>query len=137
MWFLLNLCFAILTCDSTEPPEIVPFNFGIGAVNEGETSMVTCFVKKGDKPVSITWSLKGDVVTSDPDMVTTMLGTQASILTIASVGYRHSGTYTCRATNSAGSVTHSAELLVKGNRGYGWHFGTVSISKLFLIVSLF
>ena len=77
--------------------------------------MVTCFIKKGDKPVSITWSLKGDVVTSDPDMVTTMLGTQASILTISSVGYRHSGTYTCRATNNAGSVTHSAELLVKGN----------------------
>ena len=76
---------------------------------------MACFIKKGDKPVSITWSLKGDVVTSDPDMVTTMLGTQASILTISSVGYRHSGTYTCRATNNAGSVTHSAELLVKGN----------------------
>ena len=76
--------------------------------------MIMCNIKKGDKPVSITWSLKGDVVSSDPALTTTMLGTQASILTITKVGYRHSGTYTCRATNSAGSQTHSAELLVKG-----------------------
>ena len=76
--------------------------------------MIMCNIKKGDKPVSITWSLKGDVVSSDPALTTTMLGTQASILTITQVGYRHSGTYTCRATNKAGTQTHSAELLVKG-----------------------
>lgn len=98
----------------TEAPEIVPFSFGDAAVNQGETAMITCFVKKGDKPVSLTWSLKGDVISSDPALTTTMLGTQASILTIVSVGYRHSGTYTCRAANTAGTVTHSAELLVKG-----------------------
>ena len=64
--------------------------------------------------MSITWSLKGDVISSDPTMTTTMLGTQGSILSISEVTYRHSGTYTCRATNSAGSQTHSAELLVNG-----------------------
>ena len=103
----------------TEAPEIVPFTFGEGAANQGETAMITCFVKKGDKPVSLTWSLKGDVISSDPALTTTMLGTQASILTIVNVGYRHSGTYTCRAANVAGTVTHSAELLVNGKTTTG------------------
>ena len=98
----------------TEPPAIDPFSFGDGAVNEGQTAVVMCNVKSGDRPVSITWSLKGDIVSSDPSLTTTMLGTQISILTITRVGYQHSGTYTCRATNMAGSITHSAELLVKG-----------------------
>ncbi len=98
----------------TEPPEIVPFSFGADAVNQGEMINIICSIRKGDNPMTITWSLKGDVVSSDPALTTTMLGTQASILTITSVGYRHSGTYTCRATNAAGSQTHSAQLLVNG-----------------------
>ena len=97
-----------------EPPEIVPFSFGEAPVNEGETSVIMCNIKRGDKPVSITWSLKGDVVSSDPALTTSMIGTQISLLTITNVGYRHSGTYTCRATNQAGSVTYSTNLLVNG-----------------------
>ena len=66
-------------------------------------------------PISITWSLKGDIINSDPTLSTTMLGTQASILMISSVDYQHSGVYTCRAENPAGVTTHSAELKVNGN----------------------
>ena len=65
-------------------------------------------------PVTITWSLKGKQVNSGPSITTTQLGRQASILVIASVDYTHIGEYTCRATNQAGSVTHSAELRVNG-----------------------
>ena len=96
-------------------PEIVPFSFGESTVNQGEFAQLTCVVKKGDKPLSITWSLKGDVINSDPTLSTTMLGTQASMLVITSVDYQHSGVYTCRAENDAGITTHSAELLVNGN----------------------
>ena len=96
-------------------PEIVPFSFGESTVNQGEFAQLTCVVKKGDKPLSITWSLKGDVINSDPTLSTTMLGTQASMLVITSVDYTHSGVYTCRAQNPAGVTTHSAELLVNGN----------------------
>ena len=109
-----NLSFA-------EPPEIVPFSFGEAPINQGETTVIICNIKKGDKPVSITWSLKGDVVSFDPALTTSMIGTQMSLLTITNVGYRHSGTYTCRATNEAGSVTHSAELLVNGMINF-WHW---------------
>ena len=72
-------------------------------------------VSKGDHPLSITWSLKGDIVSSDPTLTTTMLGTQASMLVISSVDYQHSGVYTCRAENTAGIAMYSAELKVNGN----------------------
>ena len=65
-------------------------------------------------PISITWSLKGDTVSSDPSLTTTMLGRQASILVISSVDYQHSGVYTCRAENTAGIAMYSAELKVNG-----------------------
>ena len=99
----------------TELPEIVPFNFGDKPINQGEFAQLTCVVRKGDKPLSITWSLKGDIINSGPTLTTTMLGTQASMLVISSVDYHHSGIYTCRAENPAGVTTHSAELLVNGN----------------------
>ena len=98
----------------TELPEIVPFSFGESSVNQGEFAQLTCVVKRGDKPLSITWSLKGDIINSDPTLTTTMLGTQASMLVITSVDYHHSGVYTCRAENPAGIATYSAELLVNG-----------------------
>ena len=98
-----------------EPPEIVPFSFGETAINQGEFAQLTCVIRKGDKPLSITWSLKGDIISSDPAMTTTMLGLQTSILIISSVDYQHSGRYTCRAENPAGISTFSADLLVNGN----------------------
>ena len=99
----------------TEPPEIVPFSFGDKPINQGEFAQLTCVVRKGDHPLSITWSLKGDIVSSDPTLSTTMLGSQASMLVISSVDYHHSGVYTCRAENIAGVSTYSAELKVNGD----------------------
>ena len=98
----------------TEKPEIVPFSFGDKAINQGEFAQLTCVIRKGDHPLSLTWSLKGELVSSGPTLTTTMLGTQASILVISSVDYQHSGIYTCRAENTAGISTYSAELLVNG-----------------------
>ena len=98
----------------TEPPQIVPFSFGHFPVNQGQTAQLMCAVNQGDKPLTITWSLKGDIINSDPTLTTTMIGTQTSILMISSVDYHHSGVYTCRAKNPAGVATHSAELKVNG-----------------------
>ena len=98
----------------TEKPEILPFSFGFDRIDQGKFVQLTCVVSSGDRPLSITWSLKGDIVSSDDTMTTTMLGTQASMLVIQSVDYQHSGTYTCRAANPAGTTTHSAELKVNG-----------------------
>ena len=94
-------------------------------MNEGESVMIMCNIRRGDKPYVVTWHLKGDIVSSDPDLTTTMLGTQASLLTINNVGFRHSGTYTCRAENSAGVSTYSAQLKVNGkhtSEGRHWKY---------------
>ena len=98
----------------TEMPVIVPFTFGRDVVNQGDFVQLTCVITRGDHPLSITWSLKGDIINSGPTLTTTMIGTQTSLLMISSVDYHHSGVYTCRAENPAGITTHSAELKVNG-----------------------
>ena len=42
------------------------------------------------------------LASSDPSITTTMIGTRTSMLMINNVGYRHSGAYSCRASNHAG-----------------------------------
>ena len=98
-----------------EPPRIVPFSFGSAVVDSGDFAQLTCAVSRGDMPITITWSLKGQELNSGPSVTTTMVGTRTSMLIISDVDYTHIGEYTCRATNPAGSVTHSAELNVNGN----------------------
>jgi hypothetical protein len=72
-------------------------------------------VSHGDTPIAITWSLKGDTVSSEPSITTTMIGQRTSILIISAVGYRHSGEYRCNAINDAGMASHSTELKVNGD----------------------
>ena len=98
----------------TEKPAIVPFSFGSETIDQGRFAQLTCVISHGDRPLSITWSLKGDIVSSDDTMTTTMIGQQTSLLMISSVDYQHSGTYTCRAVNPAGVTTYSTELKVNG-----------------------
>jgi hypothetical protein len=92
----------------------VPFTFGTEASNEGDFVQVTCNVKRGDEPLTVSWSLKGDVISSEPSITTSMIGTRTSILMITSVGYRHSGQYTCTAKNAAGVDHFTTELKVNG-----------------------
>ena len=99
----------------TEKPEIIPFSFGKDVVNQEDFVQLTCVITRGDRPLSITWSLKGDLVSSDDTLTTTMIGQQTSLLMISSVDYHHSGVYTCQAKNSAGVSSYSAELKVNGN----------------------
>ena len=97
----------------------MPFSFGAESLNQGEFAQLVCVVRKGDEPIALTWNLKGDVISSDPDLSTTMLGRRTSMLTVSSVNHRHNGVYTCRASNLAGTVSFSADLVVNGNI-LGW-----------------
>ena len=83
-------------------------------MDEGEVAQIICLVSKGDEPLTITWSLQGDVINSEPSISTSQLGTRTSMLSINSVGYRHSGIYMCNAKNRAGTATSSTELKVNG-----------------------
>ncbi len=93
---------------------IGPFSFPADTVDEGTYVQIACSVIKGDEPLKISWSLHGDEISSEPAITTTMIGSRTSILIISGVGYRHSGSYACRATNNAGTDSFSAELKVNG-----------------------
>ncbi len=92
----------------------MPLTFGADVLNEGQFAQVVCIVTQGDEPLSITWSLQGETVSSGPGLSTTTMGARTSMLTVQSVGYRHSGTYTCTAKNKAGSRSQSVDLKVNG-----------------------
>ena len=98
----------------TEPPVLTPMSFGKDVVNEGDYGQLFCSVIRGDPPFSFTWSLHGDIVHTEPGLTTNQMGGRTSILTINSVGYRHSGQYTCTVSNTAGQTSESTQLKVNG-----------------------
>jgi hypothetical protein len=103
----------------------MPLTFGADILDEGQFAQVICIVGKGDEPLTISWSLQGEIVSSEPSLTTSSLGTRTSLLSIQSVGYRHSGTYTCTASNPAGSAAKSVELKVNGKQ----HTSVVTIQR--------
>ena len=117
---------------------MVPMAFASDILDEGEFAQLFCTVRKGDEPLTLSWALKGATISSEPGLTTASLGTRTSMLTINSVGYRHSGTYTCTAKNKAGSSSQTAELKVNGKlleRGIGMrhrrHGYQFSVSRKF------
>ena len=113
--FIDGVCKNCISLLFQEPPKILPLTFGEDVMNEGQFAQVVCIVTKGDEPLTITWALHGQKVSSEAGLTTSKLGTRTSMLTIQSVGYRHSGKYTCTASNLAGSRSQSVVLKVNGN----------------------
>ncbi|XP_071567219.1 Down syndrome cell adhesion molecule 1 isoform X10 [Temnothorax nylanderi] len=104
-------------------PQLAPFTFGDEAANAGEMATVQCAVIKGDLPIDIIWSFNGRVIDiangafdehnyDNPDIVISRSSKRASQLTIESVAARHAGEYSCTASNTAGTATHSSVLSV-------------------------
>ena len=65
--------------------------------------------------MTVTWTFHGNSISSDLDIMITPIGGRGSNLLIMKIGHRHSGIFTCTASNSAGSSSESIELLVNGN----------------------
>lgn len=94
----------------------MPFNFGEDAVNLYDMVSATCTVNKGDMPIDIYWKnleTGRKLFTSDGITIGRMTP-RLSTLSIESVMGRHSGRYTCIASNSAGIANYTAELTVNG-----------------------
>ena len=85
-------------------------------VDEGNFAQLSCIVMSGDEPLTISWTFHGQGISTDLGIAITPLGTRASMLSIASVGHRHSGDYTCSARNDAGVKTETAVLRVNGKK---------------------
>jgi Immunoglobulin domain len=100
------------------PPAITPFTFG--ELSLGERVKVTCSVKRGDMPLSISWMKDRRPIVEhatklDNVDIRDIEDSYSSILAISSVSSRHSGNYTCVARNPAKETTYTAELVVTGN----------------------
>lgn len=93
---------------------MLPFSFGDGPVNAGDSVQVSCSVAKGDKPMSITWSFYGEELSSHMGVTTQMFGDMTNFLSIPSVSPLNRGNYTCIAKNSAGSDSFTSQLMVNG-----------------------
>ncbi|TGZ53114.1 Uncharacterized protein DBV15_05473 [Temnothorax longispinosus] len=99
----------LLTVNS--PPVMSPFSFPANS-QEGSRAQVTCSVTSGDLPIYISWLKDGEPLPSS--LRIEERGAEFfSLLVFKELSSRHSGKYTCVATNSAAKVNHTAELLVK------------------------
>ncbi|KAK9680807.1 hypothetical protein QE152_g38807, partial [Popillia japonica] len=94
------------------PPHITPFDFGSNALNAGESASLYCTVNKGDNPINIEWFLNGKSVADVAGIRVNRYERKMSGLIIDSVTAEHSGRYTCRATNWAGSAYYAAVLAI-------------------------
>ncbi|XP_042906000.1 cell adhesion molecule Dscam1 [Parasteatoda tepidariorum] len=84
-------------------------------LHEGMRTAFTCIVLAGDSPMTIQWlkdgfpinerSLEASIIFAEEGYVST--------LTIKSLAKKHSGNYTCLATNDISTASFSAELNVK------------------------
>lgn len=94
-------------------PIISPFDFD-EAVFYGESIQVMCHIPKGDMPLKITWSFRNQPLNKHDAVKITKLGDRSSVLAIPSATEKHSGNYTCTASNIVASTNHTAILNVQG-----------------------
>ena len=95
----------------------MPFDFD-KVIKEDSFAQIMCVVTEGDEPFNIAWSLHGHNLTSDLGITTSNIGGRTSLLMIPKVNYKHMGNYTCKASNKAGSVSHTASLKVNGTHRF-------------------
>lgn len=99
---------------------IFPFDFGEDPVDTLDTVSINCVVSKGDLPIKIVWLMNGERISSNDGITISKMGPKMSTLYIESIRPRHAGVFSCRAQNKAGSVEHSSQLKVIGNRCSAW-----------------
>lgn len=74
-----------------------------------------CGVSSGDPPLVVSWLKDGQPLTPILGANVSALDPYSSLLSISSLDSRHSGDFTCVASNPAAEVRYTAKLQVKGN----------------------
>nr|CAD7425866.1 unnamed protein product [Timema monikensis] len=100
--------------DVMKPPEIAPFQFPSN-LQEGMRAQVSCSIISGDFPISITWRKDAGPLPQDAD-VHEQQHQFVSNLLFGNLAARHSGHYTCIASNAAAVANFTARLVVMGIR---------------------
>nr|CAD7578394.1 unnamed protein product [Timema californicum] len=96
----------------SQPPEIAPFQFPSN-LQEGMRAQVSCSIISGDFPISITWRKDAGPLPQDAD-VHEQQHQFVSNLLFGNLAARHSGHYTCIASNAAAVANFTARLVVRG-----------------------
>ncbi|KAF2905043.1 hypothetical protein ILUMI_01126, partial [Ignelater luminosus] len=73
-------------------PYITPFDFE-GEANTGDSVQLTCYVSRGDLPVSISWALNNKQISLHSGISIIPIGGRTSLLTITSVEADHAGEF--------------------------------------------
>lgn len=98
------------------PPRISPFSFGDEPSSFGDTVSVQCTIAGGDTPIKVIWRLNDEtIVDTHNNILLDKRGERVHTLFIESVKASHIGNYTCLASNRAGTVKHTSQLLVNGS----------------------
>lgn len=106
-------------------------------MNTYETVSATCTISGGDTPINIIWLLNRAPIEPYFEISTEKRGKRVNVLLIESLQAKHAGNYTCRAENNAGSVEHSAELVVIGSEHTTHIYNTHTFTLLSVIVHCF
>lgn len=98
----------------------MPFAYD-DVINMGDSIDLFCQIQKGDRPIRVHWSFErkaSDIDASldelDPQMRTNRISGKTSMLSIPSASQAHTGTYTCIASNAAGTTSYGVNLTVNG-----------------------
>lgn len=95
-------------------PVINPFAFD-QPVYSGDDVQLTCYIARGDEPISVWWTLNGQLLdNSRPGVNLVNVGSKTSLLTMSNVNHHSDGEYRCLAKNPAGMSFYSANLTVYG-----------------------
>ncbi|XP_063893548.1 cell adhesion molecule Dscam1 isoform X17 [Helicoverpa armigera] len=95
------------------PPKIAPFIAGPEPAFLGDYFALQCIVTHGDQPVLIDWTVNNQSAKSIPGVRVSNADRRSSVLTIESVDATHAGLFNCTASNAAGIVSHTTDLVVK------------------------
>ncbi|XP_054724338.1 cell adhesion molecule Dscam2-like [Uloborus diversus] len=107
---LILLLFITTLTKAGESPAVTPFMFP--PLKEGERASAICTIKSGDRPLKFQWKKDGRDIAEIPKVDIQSVKDASSILTIESVSSKFSGNYTCTISNSFGSDSFTASLVV-------------------------
>ncbi|XP_049855344.1 Down syndrome cell adhesion molecule-like protein Dscam2 [Schistocerca gregaria] len=94
-----------------EAPEIDPILIK-PKLQRGMRIHLTCIVSKGDSPVSIVWLKDGSNISQGQGITEKTIDDFSSTLSFSSLTVKHTGNYTCRATNAVAVANYTVPVVV-------------------------
>ncbi|XP_022236923.1 Down syndrome cell adhesion molecule homolog [Limulus polyphemus] len=114
-WNSLAVCILFFTSVlAVEPPMLQPDEFP-SDIELGSRVQIVCYLKKGDLPVTFRWNKDEKQLLTNERITISSSDSISSNLRIQRVISEDVANYSCTGTNSAGSDSFTAALIVRGN----------------------